>query len=155
QSNTSGLSRRTKRCYQRHSSDARHPTRACGGKARQSCPACTVRRTEMVKTLNDTQLTILSNAAARDDRRVLPLPKLKAPPTAVIKTIKSMIAAGLVEQIRATRDDETWEHAEGVDRTTLIITPAGLAAIGIADEATSSAKSGDKAVERRTRARKA
>lgn len=109
----------------------------------------------MARKLNDSRLTILSNSAARDDHRVLPLPKLKAPPVAVTKTINALVAEGLLEKIPAARDDETWEHAEGADRTTLIITPAGLAAIGIADEATSSAKSGDKGAQRRTRARKA
>lgn len=46
----------------------------------------------MAKKLNDTQLTILTAAAGRDDRRVVPLPKLTAPHVTVQKTITKLLA---------------------------------------------------------------
>lgn len=98
----------------------------------------------MARKLNDTQLTILTNAAARDNRRVLPLPKLKAPAVAVTKTIKSMIADGFVEEIPATRDDDVWGHSETDGNTTLVITGAGLAAIGIEPEEATSLRAASK-----------
>jgi hypothetical protein len=102
----------------------------------------------MAKTLTDTALTILTTAAGRDNRRVLPLPKLKAPPVAVQKTLRSMIADGLVEEIAATPDDAVWEQSDNQGRRTLVVTGAGLAAVGIADVGPT------KAERSRTRGRK-
>jgi hypothetical protein len=93
----------------------------------------------MARKLTDTALVILSAAAARDDRRVLPLPELKAPAVAVTKVLKSLLADSLIEEIPAGRDDEAWAQSEQHGRTTLAITGAGLGAIGIEDE-TSPAK---------------
>jgi len=45
-----------------------------------------------------------------------------------------MIADGLVEEIPAARDDEVWAHSETDDNITLVITGAGLAAIGVTSE---------------------
>jgi hypothetical protein len=100
----------------------------------------------MARKLTDTALVILSSAAARDDRRVLPLPELKAPAVAVTKVLKSLLAGGLIEEIPFTGDDETWAQSEQQGRTTLAVTVAGLAAIGIEEEASPT-----KAHTRRTR----
>jgi hypothetical protein len=89
----------------------------------------------MARKLTDTALVILSAAAARDDHRVLPLPELKAPAVAVTKVLKSLLADSLIEEIRATSDDEAWAQSDQHGRTTLAITVAGLAAIGIEEEA--------------------
>jgi hypothetical protein len=89
----------------------------------------------MAKKLTDTATVILTNAAARDSRRVLPLPKLKAPAVVVQKTLKSLLADGLIEEIAADSDDEGWSRSEEHGRTTLIVTDAGLAAVGITGEA--------------------
>lgn len=97
----------------------------------------------MAKTLNDTALTILTNAAGRDNRRVLPLPELKAPSVAVQKTITKLLANGLIEEISTSRDDET----DG-NTTLIVITAAGLNAIGMADE---TVVSGHKPAKRATR----
>lgn len=107
--------------------------------------------------LTDTATTILSAAAARDDRHVLPLPKLKAPPVAVQKTLKSLLAGGLLEEIAANPDDEVWEVSDEEGRRTLIVTAAGLAAIGIdAGQATAlPAKKRTKPAKGRTRGRAA
>jgi hypothetical protein len=83
--------------------------------------------------LSDTANVILTTAANRDDRRVLPLPSLKAPPVAVRKTINSLLADALIEGIPAARDDEAWE-SEQHGRITLAVTAAGLAAVGIEEE---------------------
>jgi hypothetical protein len=85
--------------------------------------------------LNETATTILTAAAARDNHHVLPVPKLKAPPVVVQKTLKVLLAGGMLEQIAAHRDDEVWEESDENGRTTLVVTPAGLAAVGIEVEA--------------------
>jgi hypothetical protein len=85
----------------------------------------------MAKKLTDTAATILATAAARSDHRVLPLPKLKAPPVAVQKTIKSLLADGLVGDVAAARGDAVWDGSDQHGRRTLAVTPAGLTAIGI------------------------
>ena len=52
--------------------------------------------------LTDTQLVVLSAAAARDDQSVLPLPKsLKG--GAVTKVLDSLIRKGLIEKVRRSR----------------------------------------------------
>jgi len=106
----------------------------------------------MAKKLNDTQLTILTAAAGRDDRRVLPLPKLKAPPVVIRKTLSKLLADGLIEEVPANRGDEIWREA-GDERLTLVIASAGYAALGIESESDVSQTSDDKAAQRRTRGR--
>jgi hypothetical protein len=86
----------------------------------------------MAIKLNDTQRIILTAAAAREDRRVFPLPPLKAPLVAVRRTIVSMFKDGLVEQVSASSTDEVWEETVGGSRTTLIATTNGLRQVGIA-----------------------
>ncbi|HWL06480.1 MAG TPA: DUF3489 domain-containing protein [Xanthobacteraceae bacterium] len=95
--------------------------------------------------LSDTQAIILSAAAQRDDRIVLPLPaRLKG--GAATKVVDTMIAKGLIEEVEARRialqpqlSDPVWRETGDGHGTTLIITDAGLAAIGIApDEAPES-----------------
>jgi hypothetical protein len=81
--------------------------------------------------LTDTQLVILSNAAKRDTGAVLPLPKsLKANKSAASNTIRSLIKRGLVIERIATPDDAIWRETDYA-QLTLVITDAGLAAIGI------------------------
>src|SRR5690606_18040748 len=133
-------------------SDAR-PLRACGSKAGQSCPSLQPQGgPTMARKLNDTQLTVLSNAASRDNHRVLPLPKLKAPAVAVRKTLATMLADGPTADPPPTRDDEAWAPTDTAGNATLLVTATGLAAIGIEDV---PATSGDKAAQSRTPAKKA
>ncbi len=81
--------------------------------------------------LTDTQLVILSAAAKHDGGTVLPLPKsLKINKAATARTIKSLTNRGLITEQPATRDDEAWREAEDGGRLKLVITDAGLAAIG-------------------------
>jgi DNA-binding MarR family transcriptional regulator len=88
--------------------------------------------------LTDTQLVILSAAAERDGGTVLPMPKsLKVNKAAATKTIKNLINRGLISEQPAARDDEVWREAEDGGRLKLVITDAGLAAIGVdTDEGT-------------------
>ena len=82
--------------------------------------------------LTDTQLVILSAAAERDGGTVLPMPKsLKINEAAATKTIKNLIIRGLISEQPAARDDEVWREAEDGGRLKLVITDAGLAAIGV------------------------
>ena len=85
-----------------------------------------------------------------EGHRIFPLPRLKAPPVAVQKTIRSLLADGFLEEIPASREDEVWEQSEDQGRTTLIATATGLTAIGIEDDTRLT-----KAVKRRTAANKA
>lgn len=87
--------------------------------------------------LSDTALTALAAAAGRLDHRVLPLPTtLEGLPIAVTKTLNKLIKDGLVKEITASAEDVVWKTTEAFGKTTLIITPAGLAAIGIEPEPT-------------------
>jgi hypothetical protein len=80
--------------------------------------------------LSDTQLIILSAAAQRDDRIALPLPdNLKG--GAAMKVVSSLINKGLLEEINAKPDQQTWSQTADGDGMTLVITDTGLTAIGI------------------------
>ena len=81
--------------------------------------------------LNDTQLVILSAAAQRQDRAVLPLPKsLRIKGGAVTKTLESLRKKGLLEEKPAARNAAACREGEDGRRTALVITDTGLQAIG-------------------------
>lgn len=91
-----------------------------------------MRKNAKTSALSDTQLVILSAAAARDDRLVLPLPaSLKTTGGALKRVLGALLKGGLIVEQRAGRDDEVWRTDENDRRLTLAITPAGLAAIGL------------------------
>ena len=82
--------------------------------------------------LTDTQRIILSAASQRTDRLALPLPKsLKG--GAVIKVIGPLLDKGLLEEVDANRKlgDPVWRETGDGHGVTLIITDAGLVAIGV------------------------
>ena len=82
--------------------------------------------------LTDTQLVILSAAAQRQDRAVLPLPKsLKIKGGAVTKTLEGLRKKGLLEEKPAARSAAAWREGEDGRRMMLVITDAGLQAIGV------------------------
>ena len=104
--------------------------------------------------LTDTQLVILSAAAQRQDRAVLPLPtSLRIKGGAVTKTLESLCKKGLLEEKPATRNAAVWREGEGGRRLMLVITDSGLQAIGVAaDEKTSKQPTPTKArAKRRSR----
>ncbi len=88
--------------------------------------------------LTDTQLVILAAAARRQDGAVLPLPKsLKIKGVAVTKTLEGLRKKGLLEEKPAARNAAAWREGEGGRRMMLVITEAGLQAIGlVADDKT-------------------
>ncbi len=64
--------------------------------------------------LTDTQLVILSAAAQRKDRAVLPLPKsLKTKGAAVTKTLDGLRKKGLLEEKPASREAAAWREGKG------------------------------------------
>ena len=82
--------------------------------------------------LSDTQSVILSAAAQRTDRFALPLPKsLKG--GAAHKVVSALVAKGLLKEVKANRklNDPVWRETDDGRLVTLVITDAGLAAVGI------------------------
>jgi hypothetical protein len=82
--------------------------------------------------LTDTQRVILSTASQRTDRLALPLPRsIKG--GAALKVINPLIQKGLIEEVAANRklDDPVWRDTGEGRSVTLIITDAGLDAMGV------------------------
>jgi predicted ArsR family transcriptional regulator len=80
--------------------------------------------------LTDTQLVILSAAAGRESRAVLPLPKsLKVNKGAATTALKALIKKGVIEESLAAPGDEHWRKDGDGHKITLTITDAGLAAL--------------------------
>ena len=98
--------------------------------------------------LSDTQLVILSAAAQREDRNVLPLPgSLRG--GAAAKVVGALLKRGLIAE--TTTDSRTkadaalnriWRNDEDGNAILLHITNAGLAAIGAEPESGDSAPTG-------------
>ncbi len=98
--------------------------------------------------LSDTQLVILSAAAQREDRNVLPLPgSLRG--GAATKVVGALLSRGLIaETITDSRTkadaalNRIWRNDEDGNAILLHITDAGLAAIGVEPESGDSAPTG-------------
>jgi hypothetical protein len=98
--------------------------------------------------LSDTQLVILSAAAQREDRNVLPLPgSLRG--GAAAKVVGALLSRGLIAE--TTTDSQTkadaalnriWRNAEDGRAILLHITDAGLAVLGVEPEGGDSAPTG-------------
>ena len=88
--------------------------------------------------LNDTHLVILSTTAQRQDGAILPLPKsLKGNKAAATTILKNLLKKGLLKERPAAADEPYWCETRDGGRTALVITEAGLQAIGVdADEKT-------------------
>ena len=102
--------------------------------------------------LTDTQLVILSAAAARDDGTILPLPdSLKIKGGAIATVLKSLLKKKLVTERPAALGVEAWRETGDGGRVTLGVTDAGLQAIGITpDGEVATAKPAAKKTSRRT-----
>lgn len=98
--------------------------------------------------LTDTQLVILSTAAARNNHAVLPLSDtLKAKGGAAKASLRSLLKKGLIKERRAKAAEPAWRE-DGGRRYGLAVTRAGLDAIGVEiDGAASSVTKGRKEVE--------
>ncbi len=80
--------------------------------------------------LTDTQLVILSAAAGRESRLVLPFPKsLKVNKGAATKVLKGLIKKGLIDETPAAPGDEYWREDNAGHKFALAVTDAGLAAL--------------------------
>lgn len=83
--------------------------------------------------LSDTVLVILSNAAKRDERLVLPLPKsLKGGLKAATPVLKDLLKKKLINELNAAASMPVWRE-DGDSRFTLVITDAGMKAIGLGE----------------------
>ena len=107
--------------------------------------------------LSDTQRVILSAASQRTDRLALPLPKsLKG--GAAHKVVNALIDKGLLKEVNANRklNDPVWRETDEGRLVTLLVTDAGLAAIGIEVEyqKTQAQKSGPKTIPTERKIRK-
>src|SRR4051812_36906899 len=80
----------------------------------------------------DAQLVILSAAAERRDRAVEPSPGM--PEATWAKAARQLMKRGCLEETAATADMPVWRSDEAEGSFALVITPAGLAAIGIDPE---------------------
>ena len=96
--------------------------------------------------LSDAQRVILSAAAQRTDRLALPLLKGGA----AQKVVNALVEKGLLKEVKANRklNDPVWRETEDGRAVTLVITDAGLSAIGIEVEyqKTQAQKSGPKTI---------
>ena len=93
--------------------------------------------------LSDTQALILSASARRPERIALPLPEsLRG--GAAAKVVGAMIAKGLLEEVNTEmrKGELLWRETGDGHGTTLVATDAGLAAIGLAQEAAATAPVG-------------
>ena len=95
--------------------------------------------------LTDTYLVILSQAAQRPDLRVLPTPtSLKAKGGAIANVLKGLLRRGLIVEQPASSNDTAWRRDDGGQQLTLVLAPAGLAAIGIEPRGARAQASGSK-----------
>ena len=84
--------------------------------------------------LSDTQLVILNTAAKRDSRLVLPFSRsLKLDKGAIAGVVKGLLTKKLIEERPATKDEKEW-RTDDDGRYTLVITDAGLKALGLEPE---------------------
>lgn len=82
--------------------------------------------------LTDTQLVILSTAAKRENRAVIPLPKsLKCNKGAISTVLKSLLGRGLVAECPAGTGEPAWREDEDGQRFRLVLAESGLQALGI------------------------
>lgn len=85
--------------------------------------------------LTDTQLVILSAAAKREDGNLLPLPRsLKVDKASATGALKSIFKSGLAAERVTAEAAQAWREEKDGSHLALIITPAGLEAIGVAPE---------------------
>ena len=82
--------------------------------------------------LSDAQLVILSAAARRQDRAVLPLPKsLKVNEAAATTVLESLLKKRPAAERPAAAAAAHWRETRDGGRTALAIADAGLQAIGV------------------------
>ncbi len=106
--------------------------------------------------LTDSQLVILSAAARRRDGTVLPLPRsLKVNKAAATTVLKSLLKKGLVAERPAAADEPHRRETRDGGRTALVITDAGLQAIGVEVDRKTSKQSPSTKARPKQRSRRA
>ncbi len=106
--------------------------------------------------LTDTQAVILSSAAQRHDSAILPLPKsLKVPKAAATTVLKSLLKKGLVAERPAAVNEPHWRKSKDGGRRALVITEAGLQAIGVEVDLKTSTQSRSAKQKPKQRSRRA
>jgi hypothetical protein len=94
--------------------------------------------------LSDTQSVILSAAAARANRTLLPVPRsIRAKGKALERSLGALLKRGFAEERAARQADEVWRHDEDGRALGLVATKQGLAAIGIEELASGQAGNAD------------
>src|SRR3954471_16229939 len=112
------------------------PVAARGGSSNPDGPRCLAPRRTPMNKLSDTQLTTLSAAAQRPDGNLLPLPgSLRG--GAATKVVGALIARGLIREVTDNHAvafaalNTFWRNREDARGLLLLVTPAGLEALGI------------------------
>jgi len=104
--------------------------------------------------LSDSQLVVLTAACQRDDGCAFPVTsKLKG--NAAGNVLKSLLAKGLLEEVKASRDDTVWRHDEALGSLTLRATAAACKALGIETDADEAAPDAPQAATRPKKAAQA
>ncbi len=104
--------------------------------------------------LTDTQLVILSAAAQREDGAVLPLPtSLKITKARATTALKGLVNRGVIAEQPAAPDHEAWRETKVGERVALVITEAGLDAIGAGADDGSRARPADAKLQPKPRKR--
>jgi len=89
--------------------------------------------------LIDTQLVILTAGARREDGSILPLPRrIKLDAAAASDLLKSLIRRNLAAERPAKGSEAGWREAPEGERIALMITGAGLKAIGVEPDKTTA-----------------
>jgi hypothetical protein len=89
--------------------------------------------------LTDTQLVILTAAARREDGSILPLPRrIKLKAEAASDLLKTLIRRKLAAEHPAQGSEPSWRETPAGERIALMITGAGLKAIGVGPEKNTS-----------------
>ena len=84
----------------------------------------------MIAKLTDTQLVLLSAAAQRDTKALLPVPKsLKAKGAALTRTIDKLLRHGLIEECSVNGNSPAWRRDDEDGTLGLFLTEQGLAAL--------------------------
>lgn len=93
------------------------------------------RRVDTMAKLSDTHAILLAAAASRGNLSVLPVPEgLKAKGASLHRLLQTLVRRGWVAETVTDAFDETWtrsDDSDGAKGAGLVITPAGLAAIGV------------------------
>ena len=85
--------------------------------------------------LTDIQRVLLSNAAKRDNGALLPLPRRVAvEPRILTRVLKGLLKKSLVREQSATSEAAHWRDDPESGRQMLVITPAGLDAVGVVED---------------------